>query len=134
MQSTSTTCATCASNPKDTHTVLEHEAAEQWIPALHDHIKQDVFSDRERLITYKDAVTKFDLGVSVRRVGRVLDAVEMILRDRGWPSEARGGVAAYVVTASTGQPGEGWTDIWQVSPRDARQAARAYVRELTLAD
>ena len=134
MQPLSSTCTACPSNPKYTHTVPEHEAAERWIPALHDHIKQDVFSDRERLITYKDAVTKFDLGVSVRRVGRVLDAVEQILSDRGWPSEARGGVAAYVVNASTGLPGEGWSDIWKVSPRDARRAARAYVRELTLAD
>lgn len=134
MRPTSSTCTTCASNPKYTHTVREHDVAELWIPALYDYIKQDAFSDVDRPISYKDAVTKFDLDVHVRRVGRVLDAVEMILSHRGWPADARGGVAAYVVNASTGQPGEGWLDIWKVSPYDARQAARAYVREMTLAD
>jgi hypothetical protein len=134
VEPTSSTCRACASNPKYTHTEREHELADQWIPFLYAHIKQDVFTDRDRPISYKDAVGKYGLDVHVRRVGRVLDAVEMILSERGWPSEPRGGVAAYVVNASTGEPGDGWSDIWKVSPRDARSSARAYVRELTLAD
>jgi hypothetical protein len=134
MVQVSATCPVCRSNPKYTHTVREHEVAEAGLPALHDYIKQGAFSDQDRPISYKDANEKFGLGVNVRRVGRVLDAVELILSGRGWPAEARGGVAAYVVNSATGQPGDGWTDIWRVSPYDARSAARAYIRELTLAD
>lgn len=108
--------------------------AEAWLPALYDYIKQDAFSDQDRPISYKDAKEEFGLGENVRRVGRVLDAVELILSGRGLPAEARGGVAAYVVNSATGQPGGRWTDIWRVSPYVARQAARTYVRVFTLDD
>jgi hypothetical protein len=131
---TTMTCQSCRSNPKFTHTVREHEVAERWIPSLFDYIKQDAFADLDRPISYKDAIIKFGLDVHVRRVGRVLDAVEMILGARGSPPPARGGVAAYIVNAATGEPGDGWTEIWQVSARDARESARAYVRDQVLGD
>jgi hypothetical protein len=128
------TCAQCTSDPRYTHSFAEHQVAVAWIPTLLEYIKQDAFADTDRPLTYKGAMQKFGLRTSVRRVGRVLDAVELTLRSRGWPAEACGGVAAYVVNGSTGQPGEGWTAIWHVHPKDAREAARAHIRELTLAE
>jgi hypothetical protein len=128
------TCHACPSNPKYTHSQREHDVADAWIPALVDYIKVDAFASLDRPLSYKDAVTKFSLDTSVRRAGRVLDAVEWILKSRGWPIEACAGVAAYVVNSSTGEPGDGWKELWTMHPRDAREAARSHVRELALAD
>jgi hypothetical protein len=36
------------------------------------------------------------------------------------------------VNAGTGKLGEGWTELWNMNPEDAREGARDYVRELTL--
>jgi hypothetical protein len=128
----SQTCRQCPSHPKYTHTVREHDVAQSWIPSLFDYIKQDAFADLDRPLTYQGSIEKFGLDLHVRRVGRVLDAVEMILRSDGWPAEACGGVAAYVVNSQTGKPGEGWSEIWNVAPYDARSAARAHVRDVVL--
>jgi hypothetical protein len=114
--------------------VREHEIAREWIPAFLEFIKTDAFAYTDKPISYKDAIDRFGLDVSVRRAGRVLDAVEWILRGRGWPQDACGGVAAYVVNAGSGEPGDGWKALWKVHPRDAREAARSYVREQALAD
>lgn len=128
------TCRACPSHEKYTHSLREHEVAALWLPDFLAYIKQDAFDDGDRPLTYKDAIEKFSLDVSVRRAGRVLDAVEWLLRARGWPLEACAGAAAYVVNSSTGEPGDGWKDLWKMHPRDAREAARAHIRELTLAD
>ena len=130
----SVTCTRCPTHEKYTHTAREHEIANAWIPSFVDYIKTDAFADSDSPISYKDALERFSLDVSVRRVGRVLDSVEWILRSRGWPQDACGGVAAYVVNAGTGEPGDGWKALWKIHPRDAREAARAYVREQALAD
>ena len=119
-------------NPKYSHSVDEHRMAETWIDPLLSHVKTDAFSRGDRPVTYQGAIARFDLDTSVRRVGRVLDAVELILVSRGWPRTAAGGVTAYIVNAGSGEPGAGWMETWNMRPRDAREEARAYVRRLTL--
>jgi hypothetical protein len=128
------TCRICASHAKYSHTEREHEVAEAWIPDFLSYIKTDAFSGTDRPLTFTSAAEKFSLGTSVRRTGGVLDAVEWILRGQGWPDEACCGVTAYVVNASSREPGAGWKDLWKVEPGQARAAARAFVREAALAD
>ena len=95
-------------------------------------MKTDAFTSRDSPLTYAKAIQRFQLDSTVRRVGRILDAVEHILVEQGWPEPAAEGIAAYLVNASSGEPGDGWADIRKVKPKIARQAARDYVRELTL--
>lgn len=126
-------CTECDMNPKYPHSAREHRTANGWVEPLVAYIKSDAFTDEDRPLTYQGAIDRFDLRTTARRMGRVLDAVELILKSRGWPPAAVAGVAAYVVTAQTGQPGAGWFDIWHMHPHAARQIARDYIRELTLA-
>ena len=55
-----------------------------------------------------------------------------ILATRGWPEEAGAGITAYVVNSGSGKPGDGWVQVWYMNPEDTREAARAWVRLLTL--
>ena len=71
-------------------------------------------------------------STSVRRRGRVLDGVERILATRGWPEVAAAGLTASVVNSGSGKPGDGWVEVWNMNPDDAREEARAYLRLLTL--
>jgi hypothetical protein len=128
------TCQACPRHGTYTHSVREHDVAQDWTPALVIHIKTDAFASMDRPLSYKEAIEKFDLDVPLRRAGRVLDAVEWILRGEGWPADACGGVAAYVVNASSREPGEGWKAVWDRDPRAARAVARAFVREQALSD
>jgi hypothetical protein len=126
------TCLLCPSDPRFTHSVNEHQIAEAWLPHLMTHIKTDAFSGDDRPLSYTAAIDKFALATTSRRLGRVLDAVEHLLRDEQWPPSAAAGIAAYIVNAKSGQPGEGWFEIWKMDPRDAREAAREHLRELAL--
>ena len=45
---------------------------------------------------------------------------------------AAAGITAYVVNSGSGQPGNGWVQVWNMNPEDARKQARAYMRLLTL--
>jgi hypothetical protein len=128
------TCTTCQMNPKYTHSVREHEVAASWVAPLLAYVKTDAFIRSDSPLTYAAAKNRFQLDANVRRVGRVLYAVEQILLEEGWPPDAAAGITAYVVNASTGIPGYGWLEIWETDPDRARGAARAHVRELALAD
>lgn len=126
------TCQICVMNPKLTHTVNEHELALELIDPLLLYIKTDAFSRGDRPLTYAAALERFGVDAPVRRMGRVLDGVERILVTRDWPPVAAAGVTAYVVNAGSRKPGDGWTEIWNMPPEDARAQARAYMRLLTL--
>lgn len=119
-------------NPKFTHSVNEHELAERLVRPLLDYVKIDAFSDGDRPLTYAGAIARFDVDTSVRRFGRVLDAVERILATSGWPDTAAAGITAYVVNSGSGKPGDGWVEVWNMNPEDAREQARAHLRRLTL--
>lgn len=109
--------------------------AADWVDPLLEHVRTDAFSRGNRPLTYQEAVSRFGLDTTTGRAGRLVFAIAHILVDeRGWPRDAAGGVAAYVVSASTGSPPTAWNDLWQGRPQDARAGARAYVRELALAD
>ncbi len=128
------TCGICDMNPKFTHTVNEHEVAERWMAPLLEYVKTDAFSRGDRPLTYAAAIPRFGLDTSVRRVGRVLDAVERILVTQDWPPATAAGVTAYVVNSGSKKPGNGWAETWNMDPKDARELARARVRALTLDD
>jgi hypothetical protein len=117
-----------------THTVREHGIADAWIPDLVTYIKTDAFARMDRPLSHQEAATRFGLDVGVRRVPRVVDAVESILRGRGWPEPACGGVTAYVVNAGSREPGDAWAALWRMKPVEARRAARAHIREEALSD
>ncbi len=121
-------------NPKFTHSVNEHALAEHLVAPLLAYVKVDAFSEGDRPLTYRQAIDRFDVGTSVRRLGRVLDAAERILAREGWPEVAAAGITAYVVNGGSGQPGYGWFEVWNMNAEDAREEARAYVRRLTLGD
>ena len=121
-------------NPKFTHTEKEHGVAIAWREPLLTHIKTDAFTRGDSKITYAAAIDRFHLDSTVRRVGRVLSAMEFMLVADGWPPETAAGVTAYVVNAGSGEPGDGWVDQWPMKPAVARAAARARVRELALTD
>jgi len=118
-------------NPKFTHSVNEHGLALELLNPFLEYVKTDAFSNGDRPMTYAQVIQRFDVPTSVRRLGRVLDAMERILASSGWPNTAGAGIAAYVVN-STGKPGAGWVEVWQLRPEDARREARAYIRKLTL--
>jgi hypothetical protein len=126
------TCTVCSMHAKYTHSAREHRVAQDWIDALLQYVKTDAFVRSDSTMTYAGAIERFDLDVTVRRAGRVLDAVERILVARGWPPEAAGGIAAYVVNSGSGKPGGGWMEVWNMNPEDARQVARDYLREEAL--
>ncbi|MDO8309004.1 MAG: hypothetical protein Q7V58_11680 [Actinomycetota bacterium] len=126
------TCQICDMNPKFTHSVNEHELSMQLVDPLLDYVKTDAFSHGDRPLTYAGARDRFKVSTSVRRLGRVLDGVERILATRGWPEVAAAGITAYVVNSGSGKPGDGWVQVWNMNPEDAREAARAYMRLLTL--
>jgi hypothetical protein len=128
------TCTECPSDPRFTHSLNEHRIAVEWLPQLMVHIKTDAFAGDDRALSYQAAIDKFGLATTSRRLGRVLDAVEHLLRAEQWPPTATAGVAAYIVTAQSGQPGKGWFDIWRLDPRDARDAARQHIRGLAVDD
>ena len=119
-------------NPKFTHSVKEHERALLLIDPLLEYVKTDAFSRGDRPLTQAAAIARFDVDTTVRRLGRVLDSVERILAARGWPKVAGAGITAYVVNSGSGQPGDGWVEVWNMRPEDARKQARAYIRLLTL--
>jgi hypothetical protein len=131
---TSAMCTECAVQTQFTHSVREHELAEAWVDPLVGWVKDDAFVRADSPMTYAEAMARFRLDTTTRRVGRMLDGVEQILRARGWPAEAAAGVTAYVVNSGSRTPGEGWMAIWQMNPKDARKQARRYVRELTLGE
>jgi hypothetical protein len=126
------TCPECDVRVHFTHSIREHELAQDWVAPLIQHVKTDAVTNRDSPLTSAKALQRFQLDSPVRRVGRILDAVEHILVEQGWPKPAAEGIAAYLVNASSGEPGEGWADNRNVKPKIARQAARDYVRELTL--
>ncbi|MDQ5973774.1 MAG: hypothetical protein QG661_983 [Actinomycetota bacterium] len=126
------TCTVCTMNPKHLHSASEHALALQLQGPLLEYVKTDAFSRGDRPLTYAATITRFDLNTSQRRVGRVLDALECILEDSGWPKQATAGVSAYVVNSSTRRPGASWVEVWDRDPDDARRAARAHMRLLTL--
>ena len=68
----------------------------------------------------------------MRRLGRVLNGVERILAARGWIEVAAAGITASVVNSGSGRPGDGWVEVWNMNPKDAREDARASLRLLTL--
>lgn len=115
-----------------THTAREHELAQDWVAPMVQHVKTDAFTSRDTPLTYAKAIQRFGFESTTRRVGRVMDAVEHILLEQGWPAPAAEGVTAYLVNATSGEPGDGWVEARRVKPKNARQAARDYVRELTL--
>jgi len=109
--------------------------AETLREPLLEHVRTDAFSyERERVLTYQGAVDKFRIATTARKVGRVLDAVECMLVAYGWPPSAAAGITAYVVQGQSGKPGVGWYEIWNMNPEDAREEARAYLRNLVLGD
>lgn len=126
------TCQVCTMNPKFTHSANEHELALLLVDPLLEYVKTDAFSRGDRPLTYAAAISRFDVDTTVRRIGRVLDGVERILATRGWPDVAAAGITAYVVNSGSGQPGNGWVQVWNMNPEDARKQARAYIRLLTL--
>lgn len=119
-------------NPKFTHSVNEHQLSLGLVDPLLDYVKTDAFSHGDRPLTYAAAKERFNVDTSVRRLGRVLDRVERILATRGWPEVAAAGITVYVVNSGSGRPGDGWVEVWNMNPEDAREEARAYLRLLTL--
>lgn len=117
----------CDMDPRYPHSVAEHEMAEELMGPLVQYVRDDAFLRRDSPLTYRDVVMRFQLSTTVRRVGRVLDAVERILVASGWPDRAAAGVTAYVVTARDGRPSYGWNELWHMDPREARAHARAFV-------
>lgn len=126
------TCQICDMNPKFTHSVNEHGLSLALVAPLLEYVKTDAFSRGDRPLTYAAALERFHVDTSVRRLGRVLDGVERILAARGWPEVAAAGITAYVVNSGSGRPGDGWVEVWNMNPEDAREEARAYLRLLTL--
>ncbi len=76
-------------NPKFTHSVNEHALAEHLVAPLLAYVKVDAFSEGDRPLTYRQAIDRFDVGTSVRRLGRVLDAADERPRPRASPHPAR---------------------------------------------
>jgi hypothetical protein len=127
-------CTECAEPETLTHSTREHEVAAAWLDPLLQWVSDDTFVRTDSPMSYSEARTRFRLDTTDRRLGRVLDGVEQILRERGWPDAARAGISAYVVNASSREPSAAWMSTWQMDPKAARAQARQYVRELALAD
>lgn len=121
-------------DPKYTHSVNEHRLAEGLVEPLLAFVKDDAFTNSDTTLTYAQAIARFSVGTSNRRMGRVIDAVSRILQARGWPPAATAGIAAYVVSDGRGRPGPGWDALWNMNAEDARAEARAHVREQALRD
>ena len=45
---------------------------------------------------------------------------------------AAAGITACVVSSGLGRPGDGWVEVWNMNPKEAREEARASRRLLTL--
>src|SRR6185312_6502992 len=105
---TSAMCTECAVQTQFTHSVREHERAQEWVDPLVAWVKDDAFVRADSPMTCSEAMARFGFDTTARQVGRMLDGVEQILRARGWPAEAAAGVTAYVVNAGSRTPGQGW--------------------------
>jgi len=98
------TCQICSVEGKYTHSVREHQVASQLVDPFLDFVKTDAFSNGDRRMSYAEAIARFNVDTSPRRMGRVLDAMSRILLSSGWPPVPVAGIAAYVVNASYGAP------------------------------
>jgi len=83
-------------------------------------------------MSYSDAIARFTKAATVRRCGRVLDAVEGVLVTHDWPDVAAADVTAYVVTEGSGSPGAGWYEVWNMNAEDVPSEVRSSMRPPTL--